>query len=177
MVIPNKAGCDSIIKLNLTIDQKFSNFITVNGTSLESFRSVGSFEWFNCDKPELGVLATTQVFTPTETGNYKVLYKKVACVTESECKNIIVAPNSVEDNLNKFKVSPNPTEDFVTIDLGNMFNDVNLKVYSIEGKLLSNTNFGNTQNIESKLNQEPGIYVLEIQYQQNAPVFLKVIKK
>lgn len=179
LVIPNKSGCDSIIKLNLIIyNSLHKNFIYLSGTTLSSNRSADNLEWVNCDKPELGVLATTKVFTPKETGNYKVVQRNVNCVVETECKYIFIDPNSVEDYLlSKIKLSPNPTNEKVFVDLGANYQDVKVKIYTIAGKVISNANYQSIQEFSTNIDQEPGLYLLEIQIQENAPVYMKILKK
>ncbi len=177
----NSNGCDSTVKINLTIQTKTRNDVRYLGStnSLQAIYPLDDaiYEWFNCDRPELGVVANTRTFTPTVSGNYKVKITRGVCIAESICTSITVVPNSSFNiNVETISVFPNPTKGFVTVDFGSYYSDIFVKVYSLSGVLISQNYFGYANQFTTDLIGTPGLYILEIQPEGYSPAYLKVVK-
>ena len=87
---------------------------------------------------------------------------------------------STEDVTNEFEnstlVYPNPFSDDVSIDLGETFSEINAKIHSVDGKLIQENTFNNTNEIALKLNAKAGVYFITVYAQEKKAVF-KVVKK
>lgn len=82
--------------------------------------------------------------------------------------------NSFEE---KIKVYPNPTEGNLVIEFNREHDGLNLVLRNALGQVV-NTKFGNTEKrIEIQINEESGIYLLEVSDQNNYRAVLKIIKK
>lgn len=184
-VLTNNSGCDSNVRVVITFDKTLPKTfadINVNGQVLEAAdpNSLRGFEWYNCDKPELGILSTETTFTPTESGNYK-LHVTVSgwCPAISECIEIKTTTTSTLEStaLGKVKHYPNPTEGLITIDFGNNFDNVSVEVYSIAGELVDNVFLGSASNAVVNISGKSGVYFLHIKVDGGLKTSTKVIKK
>ncbi|HIA36309.1 MAG TPA: PKD domain-containing protein, partial [Flavobacteriales bacterium] len=72
--------------------------------------------------------------------------------------------------------SPNPTLDKLHIDLGKIYEDVSLKMYSITGQQVLSSAYGNQQHLTLNLKDfAPGVYLAHIQTPESTEV-LRVVK-
>lgn len=184
-VFSNNSGCDSTVRLNLsfgsTLNQSLAD-IEVNGNSFSaaSPSTLRGFNWYNCDKPELGVLSTETAFTPTESGNYKLhVTLNGWCPAISECIEMELINTSTQGstNLDKLTLFPNPTNGLTTIDFGYRFNNIAVQVYSITGELVQNVQLSAASNAVINIANKPGVYFLHIKSDDGLKTTLKVIKK
>src|SRR5690606_30067270 len=52
-----------------------------------------TYQWIDCDNEDAPIdEATTQIFTPTATGNYAVIITKGGCSAQSECTSVTIDP-------------------------------------------------------------------------------------
>ncbi|MEJ6757534.1 MAG: T9SS type A sorting domain-containing protein [Crocinitomicaceae bacterium] len=98
-VIPNAAGCDSTITLDLTIGM-LDISTTVNGSTITS-NAGGSatYQWVDCDNGNAPIAgATNQSYTATVSGNYAVVIVDGTCNAASVCEPVCVgtASNATE---------------------------------------------------------------------------------
>ena len=98
-VIPNAAGCDSTITLDLTIGM-LDISTTVNGSTITS-NAGGSatYQWVDCDNVNAPIAgATNQSYTATVSGNYAVVIVDGTCNAASVCEPVCVgtASNATE---------------------------------------------------------------------------------
>ena len=83
--IPNTAGCDSLITINLTIDSANTG-ITQNGATLTSDAIGASYQWLDCDDNYAPMPGATEAsFTATQNGNYAVAVVLQDCADTSAC--------------------------------------------------------------------------------------------
>ncbi len=81
--------------------------------------------------------------------------------------------------LPKINIYPNPTKDFVTINLNSISRDLNLSIYDLNGQLLDQKNIISTPEININLEHyESGIYFLKLIDKENKEtIVLKAIKE
>ena len=77
---------------------------------------------------------------------------------------------------NDFQLYPNPSSGQVTIELDNTYNDIELNVYSIEGRLIDTIRYTNTNKIDFWLDAVKGLYFIELRYGRQVKV-ARIIKK
>ena len=83
-------------------------------------------------------------------------------------------PLSVDEfSMSSISISPNPTTDFINIDMPNVSGDFKTEIYSITGKLVLETT-NSTQLDVTKLNS--GIYILKVST-ENGEVSRRIVKK
>lgn len=95
--IPNTSGGDSIITINLTInDLNVNVFVDDSLSTLTSGASGVSYQWLNCVNDSIVLGATSQSFIPITPGEYAVEITNGNCVDTSACY-LINFCNSLSD--------------------------------------------------------------------------------
>lgn len=159
--IPNAAGCDSVITLNLTIHPQPVVTITNNGDGsfVASSTVSGTIAWLNCTTNTLVPGATTSTFTPTANGSYAAIVTTVnGCSDTSACltiTNVGIKENSVS----AISVHPNPTHDFVIVTMEAA--SATVDVFDAQGKLVQTAQIKSGDQIDLGA-YERGVYTLKI---------------
>lgn len=159
-ILTNVAGCDSVITLNLTINEV--DITTSTETVTITANETGAiYQWLDCNDG-FAIIddATSESYTPTEDGVYAVEVTIGECVDTSSC--ITVEGVGIDENLLAgIEIYPNPSERAVNIDLGNLKNAV-IRVYGIRGDIIYQTTPINTQIYTFNLEVDPGIYFVQL---------------
>ncbi|MEQ8623323.1 MAG: SBBP repeat-containing protein [Vicingaceae bacterium] len=175
----NTGGCDSIVTLNLTINEVTDLSTSVNDFIITANNvNASSFQWLDCDS-SWSIIPddTNRTFSPTKNGNYAVQITENACVDTSACVEITalsVIKNSFKENIEVF---PNPTNGNFAIKFENPQNTLFVRLSTVKGKLITSETFKNVAFIPMELNNAKGIYFLEIQDQFGKKAIIKLIKK
>ncbi|PLW93340.1 MAG: hypothetical protein C0592_06445 [Marinilabiliales bacterium] len=114
--IPNAAGCDSIITINLSIAPPDTS-VSVVGTTLTANAVGALYQWVDCNNAFMTIpVATNQSFTPSQSGSYAVVVYQYGCFEMSSCYNVIVTGISETDDLQILKVFPNPADGVFSVE-------------------------------------------------------------
>jgi hypothetical protein len=109
--------------------------------------------------------ATSQSYTPADSGNYLVTVAVNGCVSPmSDNYNYVIVPVVIIDNNHSMKLSPNPVKDRLTVSFDQATaNSVNITIVDIQGRIFARwDNITNGDKID--LSRLPrGIYILNIQ--------------
>lgn len=153
--IPNAAGCDSTITINLTIPvldatvTENNGTLTANGTGL-------TYQWIDCDNANAPINGETgQSFTPTVTGNYAVEVSDGTCTDLSTCYTVNVA-NIGEEEL-YLEVYPNPAKDLLILNASNEI--TSFQIMDLSGKAVLQGY--ETENINVS-NLRSGHYLIQV---------------
>jgi len=161
-IIPNAAGCDSIITINLVINTVDTS-VAQNGHTLTAKVDGATYQWLDCNHSNSIISGETgQSFTASENGSYAVEITQNSCTDTSACFAIttIGIPESATDN--EIAVYPNPTDGKVRVNLGEMQDEFTLSIHDTNGRLISQANYKQTKELEINLDVQPGIYILTI---------------
>lgn len=173
-VISNAAGCDSVMTISLVVFNVDTSVTQTNDTLIAN--GVGAFQWLNCDTGMPVAGATSSTFVPTASGNYAVELTVNSCVDTSSCYAVIVS-NTQNQNWNAgLKYYPNPVNDQLNIELGKVYNDLQLSIYSVDGKAVLTQNYTQTEQIGLDLNIPNGVYFVELKNAEEFVVF-KILKE
>lgn len=175
-MIPNMAGCDSIITINLavtTVNTAFSD----NGTGLCTAAASGAtYQWATCT-PNFAIIpgATSQTYQATVSGSYAVIVTENSCTDTSACQTVIIS--GVEENAlaQQVVLFPNPTTGNFTIDLGTTYSTVVVTVTDIAGRVVSVTRENATAKLQLNIEEPQGIYFVTIKANDQQAV-LRLIK-
>jgi uncharacterized repeat protein (TIGR03803 family) len=146
---------------NITINA-LPNVNTVRnaGTITVNQSSGATYQWVNCNTGYSVITgATNQSYTPTINGSYAVIVTMngTGCSATSTCVNITNAGvNDVAAN-NQFRIYPNPSSDYITVDIPEK---AKLEIINIEGQVIKTIN---NDNILTKIdirNLTGGIYII-----------------
>ena len=144
--------------------------------------------------PNLGVILNSEKnilrtddgglnWTADSTGYHMSKCKMIdhSTVVAVGANGVIIKTNTL--NINQEKKSkhsivlyPNPTNEIISVNLKNSEDKVQVKLYSLSGKVIQSNRYFNPKNIKINISQEPGIYILEV-ILSNSKYSFKVIKK
>lgn len=121
--IPNAIGCDSIITVNLTINNIPVGIIIVSGVTLTMGTTGVSYKWVNCDSNySHNTKDTNQSFTPIINGNYAcIMTSPKGCSDTTTCLTInSVGIDDFPEDVFEIKVYPNPAYGILNIEIFNL---------------------------------------------------------
>lgn len=176
-VIPNNSGCcDSVITLDLTINIVDNGIVQVDDTTLQASSTGAQYQWLDCDNNFTPIFGqTNQIFYATSNGNYAVQVTENGCVDTSSCVPITTV-GVVESEIDGLVVSPNPTNDFVSVQLGSTYMNVEWRVYGSDGRKVEEQNISNSAQFVFLIDQSPGFYMVELRA-DNKRAVVKILKQ
>ncbi len=174
-IIPNAAGCDSTITINLTVNTVDVS-VTQNGIILTANTIADLYQWVDCNNG-YSIIGeeTNQSFTATQNGNYAVVVTQNGCADTSACYSVTSVGILESTFSNDIIVYPNPTDGIVRIDLGETLSEFVVSLHDLNGKLISQSTYQNTKMFELNVNVQSGIYLLTIN-SDNKKVTINLIK-
>ena len=131
--IPNAAGCDSVITINLTITS-INTDVTKLKDTLTAESSQGAYQWLDCeDNYAMITGANEQSYVPDEDGEYAVEITQSGCVDTSDCLLLILS--SIADVQERsVKLYPNPTIDNIQLEIEEGVDVEGILVVDMQGK-------------------------------------------
>lgn len=164
-ILINVDGCDSVIKLNLTITT-IDTSITQNGNTLIANATNVNYQWVDCSNNFSPIAGqTNQSFTANTNGSYAVVINNGLCSDTSNCYSFTkLSVKTVEDN-NIF-ILPNPSKGFLYVQTDRT---VTLKLYNSIGEAILQQKIDITQNNKPiDLNHlAKGLYLYELRDTNN----------
>jgi hypothetical protein len=169
----NSAGCDSMITLNLTINNP--NIATIqNGTQLTATATGASYQWLTCNPYTIISGANSQSYTATANGDYAVAVTENGCTDTSNCMTVnSVGINEIRAN-NSITTSPNPTSSIFKIECP--MNGANVILYNSFGQKLLTSKIENQTSLIDISQYPKGIYIAEIKDDKTS-YRVKIIKE
>lgn len=173
-ILQAAAGCDSLVRLNLTINA-IDTSITNNTTELSSNQTNGSYQWIDCATDSLLMGETNQSFIATINGNYAVIIDNGICIDTSSCyqvNNVGLSTLVAEESI---KIFPNPSSGLITITCENeIANQINIK--GLDGReILTSVNSFNEFQIDLG-SYSDGIYLIELMFDSHV-IIRRIIKE
>ena len=174
--LTNSAGCDSVVTLNLIINNVDATTY-INGITIWANNTNALYQWIDCDNfyaPIPGEVYRS--FTPISNGNYAVELIEYNCIKFSDCVPITTIGISERNTIQNFRIYPNPSFDYLTItgSLGTYCIDV----IDLTGRVIITTDL-TTDNLQldvSSLTQ--GVYLLRVIDKENGCTeILKFLKE
>ncbi|MFK7946453.1 MAG: T9SS type A sorting domain-containing protein, partial [Saprospiraceae bacterium] len=158
-------GCDSTITIDLTIVE-INDSITPSDIVIvsEETNPNATFQWFDCSNGNLILIpnANSNNYSNNTNGFYAVEITLNGCVDTSACVEFIWNNTENQYLQSIVNIFPNPTNGDFTIDLGTTYEDIQVEIYSIDGKLITNQLFNNQQEINAKIEAITGLYQVRI---------------
>ncbi len=153
----NSVGCDSIIHLNLTINNVDTSMVKQD-LKLTAQATNASFQWIDCNTNNSIPNETNALFVVTLSGDYAVEVSQNGCVDTSECFSFINV-GIMENIVGDVTIYPNPTSFELTI-VSNNFVIYEIQIFDFSGKRVKTvtSNFDKV-NVESLAS---GIYHLDL---------------
>ena len=174
-IIPNAAGCDSTITINLTVNTVDVS-VTQNGMTLSANATADFYQWLDCNNGNSIISGETkQSFNATQNGRYAVEISQNNCKDTSACYTVTIVGIMENTFRNDIMVYPNPTDGIVKIDLGEIMTEFTASLHDVNGKLIQTSTYKNTKRFELNLNVQAGIYLLSINAGKNKAM-IRLIK-
>lgn len=107
-ILTNAQGCDSVVTLNLTINE-LNTDVNLNGNILTALATNAQYQWMECAGDMIEIPgATNAVYEATSNGDYAVRISDGQCVAYSDCKTVAVV-NTNELSATSLRLYPNPS--------------------------------------------------------------------
>ncbi len=178
--IPNAAGCDSAIVYEITIWDAVDTSVIQSGDTLTANILNAQYQWFYCgaiSDPIAG--ATNRVYVATSSGDYSVFIRDTnQCSGFSACINVMTSGlTAVHAFPSDVSVYPNPSSGKFTVDLGDVYGDIQVSVKNLSGQEIQLLQGVSSQAIEVDLtNHANSIYFIEVKSEKFSQT-VKVIKQ
>lgn len=171
------SGGDSIVTLNLTINNVSDLSTTTSGVSISANNIGATYQWLDCDNNYAIIpQATNQSFTPLVNGNYAVEITENGCVDTSDCVPFLafgVIENSFD---NELRVYPNPTNGEFSIDLGAVYENSTILITNVTGMLIDSKTVSQSQILNLSISDQTGLYICTVQAADKKAV-IRILKK
>lgn len=89
---------------------------------------------------------------------------------------IMTTTNKIHPVLNNVLVYPNPTSKYLSINLGEIYQDIDVQIYNLVGQEVLHKHYTSNHEVQLNLDIESGVYILNIQTEKGE-TRLKVIKE
>jgi SprB repeat/Secretion system C-terminal sorting domain len=174
-IVTDANGCtNSTISVTITQPAAINNAVTQSAGILTATQTGATYQWFTCPSSTLISGATSQSYTPSVVGDYKVTVTVAGCPSvTSACVTVAVLGTNSFD-LGTFKFYPNPVNDNLNISYSEELTSV--KVINMIGQeVLSKSINATTAQIDMSF-LPAGTYLVEVRSLDNFKT-IKVIKK
>lgn len=176
-LMKNIAGCDSIVTLDLTIIP-IDTSVSQLGNAFTANLSNATYQWLDCQNG-MAILPgeTNQNFIPLSNGLYALAVGQNGCTDTSSCFAVSSIGLLMSDFSSEIRVYPNPTNGRLKIDLGVVFQKVDIKLRNAIGQSVSTEEYKGSQIIELIIEGPKGFYTLEISTENGKRASYKVLKE
>jgi hypothetical protein len=156
-------GCDSVIKLNLTITN-INDSLIQSGSTLTSLDSIASYQWLDCNNAYTEIIGeTSRSYVASANGSYALKLSINGCIDTTACY-ILVGVNIIDTNKSLGSIFyPNPSNGQIQLTLSDKIKlPLTFSLYTMMGAIVIE---GVIENISSelKLDVSSGVYFIKIQ--------------
>jgi hypothetical protein len=173
--LTNAVGCDSVVTLDLTINT-VNVSVTQAGEVLTADETGATYQWLDCETQTAINGATNQTYTATANGSYAVEVTKDGCTDTSACSTVSGIGIIENDFGTSLVLFPNPTGGNFTVDLGNNYQNVNIRLMDLNGKLIESNNYEAGQSFDMTINEPAGVYLLQIEAESKNAI-IRLVKE
>jgi uncharacterized delta-60 repeat protein len=173
------SSCESVslLAVNVFINSVSDITTSLTGITISSNNTLASYVWLDCGN-NFSILSgeTSQNFTPTVNGSYSVQLTENSCVDTSLCvtiSSVSLFENTFMDNL---KVYPNPNSGNFTVDIGHVIDKVDVTVLDLQGRIVLQKMFTQTQLFQMNIYDSAGIYIVSIS-SEHAKSLVRILKE
>lgn len=159
-ILPNAQGCDSVITINLTVNNPNVN-VTQSGPTLTAAASGATYQWLDCANGQPVAGATGQSYTALVDGNYAVVVTQNGCTDTSNCFLAMVG-GIEEGTWSDLSVYPNPTDGTLNISLGHNIPEFTVELMNNLGQVVYRRQYTQSSLVSMEMNTAPGVYYLRI---------------
>jgi hypothetical protein len=160
--IPNSAGGDSIITINLTINNVSDLSTTNSGTVISANNTSATYRWLDCNNGYAVISGETgQTYTSAVNGNYAVELTENGCVDTSACVAISTV-GIIENNFSdKLVVYPNITTGNTHFDFSEM-GHYQIVITNFEGHIVKEHEVNGNSAVINFSDFSSGVYLYKV---------------
>lgn len=155
-------GCDSVVS-RIVMLEVVDTSVTEGLGSLSANAVYVGYQWIDCNSGEIVQGENAQTFEPMYNGSFAVEVLQNGCKDTSNCHSVVITGinQGFSEGMSLF---PNPVNDLMKIDLGDIYERVELSIYSVSGQLQFNKRLTDSARMTeiSTMHLAPGIYLLEV---------------
>ena len=167
-------GCDSILSIDLTIDVADTS-LTLAGNTLTANAQNATYAWWDCDAGQVIAGMTAQSFTASVSGNYALIVTQNGCTDTSACMEVIVVGVEQLSWGSEVSLFPNPTSGLITLDLGQDYENVLVRVMDAEGRMVQSLENIRSSQFQLDLGSATGLFMVQVFIQGEFQTF-RVVK-
>ncbi len=160
-VIPNAAGCDSTVTLDLMILGP-DNGIIINDYFLTAQQDSAAYQWIDCTLNTLIPDSIGQSYFPDVSGSYAVIISLNGCVDTTDCVELMLVSSNEPETQSGIRLYPNPTNGDMLIDLHTLRKNVKMEIMDVYGRQLEFVTFQQVKSIPFTFDFPQGIYLFRI---------------
>jgi hypothetical protein len=151
----NITGCDSILTLNLTINNVDLS-VSESDTVLSSNESDAAYQWIDCNNQFASLPgATNRSLVLQDNGSYAVIVTKNGCTDTSECNNISFFKQNI-------RIYPNPTPGKFYIDFGIVCSTAKIIITDVLGRIVTSNEINEVKITKLNIDKPAGVYFVSI---------------
>ena len=158
----NQTGCDSMVTLTYGHLPEPSVEAVLDGVILKAnVDDVVTYQWIDCNTNDVIANETSEELIPPYTGSFAVEVSNGVCSTLSNCISFdwILGTSELPEQVN---VYPTATSDQLTIDLGKVYQDVVIKLVSLDGSTSMVSAHNSLSQLVLMVDVKAGMYVMHI---------------
>lgn len=154
-------GNTSQYVVTVTYEEVEQIVVSVDAGTL-SCENSGSYQWISCADNSIIPGETASTFRPDISGEYAVILTQGSCSATSACYSLDYTATN-DDIYQDYKVYPNPTRNYVNIDMGREHTNASIQVFDMTGNLLKIEELDRLSRIELDLSEfKAGLYMIHI---------------
>ncbi len=172
--IPNTAGCDSLLTINLTINMVDTN-VTMSGITLTADATGATYQWIDCSTMQPIAGGTGATYVATANGNYAVIVTENSCSDTSDCYNITGVGMSGDEFSKMISLYPNPARNQVMITTAGQ-EKVFVEILNTFGQTLDAVVISGAQTMLD-MNYAAGVYFVKFTSMNGERAMIRLIKE
>jgi hypothetical protein len=158
-IIPNAAGCDSTITIDLTIDT-VNVSVTVNDPTITANATGASYQWVDCDNGFTNIGGqVNQSFMATANGNYAVIVTQGLCSDTSACTQITTV-GFASSQIEGITIYPNPVTNELIIEIKENKEKTDFEILNSTGQIIFK-GYLSEKTVVQTTDFAPGIYLIK----------------
>ncbi|MCW3103862.1 MAG: hypothetical protein JWO09_2302 [Bacteroidetes bacterium] len=176
--IPNMAGCDSIMTINLTIDTVNTGVtVSASGVTLTANAVGAGYQWIDCSSNMPLAGETAQSFMATADGMYAVVVTENLCTDTSACFTIVGTGVNENHLASRISLYPNPTQGQFTIISSDKQEKLLVEIVNILGETVQSEMITGAQPKSFNIEGTAGMYFVKISNGAGEKTMIKVIRQ
>ncbi len=161
VTLTNMLGCDSVVTLDLTINEVDITTTAVGGV-LSSNATGATYQWLDCNDAYSEIAgAINQTYTPIDDGDYAVKVTIGSCTDTSACIAVDGVGLNDNNNLSQIHLYPNPNNGLFNINLDQVQATL-IQISSANGTIIYSNSTNLTGIHQIALNISAGLYFVDV---------------